>query len=75
MELARVIASTTIVVLGEDSRDRIRWSAAWAAAISAKSITGGAPVRRALASIRERASATTFSEPLMWRIVEVNWEM
>ena len=31
--------------------------------ISAKSTTGGFPVMRALASIRERASVTTFSEP------------
>ena len=63
MELARGIASTTIVVLDEDSRDLSRWSAACAVAISAKSTTGGFPVKRALASIRERASVTTFSEP------------
>ena len=50
-------------------------SVAWVSAIAAKSTLGGCPVRRALVSIRERASATTLSIPRMWRMVEVNWEM
>ena len=41
-------------------------------AMAAKSTVGGWPERRALVSIRDRASATTLSGPCTCRMVEVN---
>ena len=72
MEFASGIASTTRVVDGEGWRDRM-WDCV--AAIAAKSTIGVFPVSRALLSMRESASVTTFSIPCTWRMMDVNCEM
>ena len=46
-----------------------------ASAIASKFTTGGCFVTKAFVSIRERASATTFCDPFICRIVEVNCDI
>jgi hypothetical protein len=57
---------------GEFWRVGIVGSVVWAAAMAAKSIGGG---RMAAMEERERASATMFSLPGIWRMSVVNSEM
>ena len=75
LELASGIAFTTNGEDGDDCSARILGAVDWALAIAAKSMTGGGPESRAFVSMRESASATTLSEPLIWQMLEVNWEM
>ena len=64
--------STTRVEDGDDCSERVWGSVTCDVAMAAKSTVGGWPERRALVSIRDRASATTLSGPRTCRMVEVN---